>query len=54
MYSDVPEPRFGVRLHQRVLDAECDLTCEYVCRLINYMDQHGYRQCTPHNVDPSR
>jgi len=32
---------------------KCDLTCEYVCRLINYMDRHGYRQCVPHNVDPS-
>ena len=32
---------------------KCDLTCEYVCRLLNYMDRHGYAQCTPHNVDPS-
>ena len=31
---------------------KCDLTCEYVCRLINYMDRHGYKQCVPHNVDP--
>ena len=32
---------------------KCDLTCEYVCRLINYMDRHGYRQCVAHNVDPT-
>lgn len=32
---------------------KCDLTCEYVCRLLNYMDQHGYRQCTPRNDDAS-
>jgi monooxygenase len=32
---------------------KCDLTCEYVCRLINYMDRHGYKSCVPHNVDPS-
>ena len=32
---------------------KCDLTCEYVCRLINYMDRHGYRQCMPHNDDPT-
>ena len=25
----------------------CDLTCEYVCRLLAYMDEHGYAQCTP-------
>jgi len=30
---------------------KCDLTCEYVCRLLNYMDRHGYRQCVPHNDD---
>jgi monooxygenase len=32
---------------------KCDLTCEYVCRLLNHMDQHGYRQCTPRNDDTS-
>jgi len=32
---------------------KCDLTCEYVCRLLKHMDQHGYRQCTPQNTDPS-
>jgi len=25
----------------------CDLTCAYVCRLLTYMDEHGYTQCTP-------
>ena len=24
-----------------------DLTAEYACRLINHMDEHGFRQCTP-------
>ena len=32
---------------------KCDLTCEYVCRLLNHMDEHGYSQCTPVNSDPS-
>jgi cation diffusion facilitator CzcD-associated flavoprotein CzcO len=32
---------------------KCDLTCGYVCRLLNHMDEHAYRQCTPHNNDPS-
>ena len=31
---------------------KCDLTCEYVCRLLNYMDRRGYKQCMPHNGDP--
>ena len=26
---------------------KCDLTCEYVCRLLNHMDAHGYTTCTP-------
>lgn len=30
-----------------------DLTCEYVCRLLNHMDEHGYRQCTPRLWDAS-
>ena len=24
-----------------------DLTAEYFCRLVNYMHEHGFRQCTP-------
>ena len=30
-----------------------DLSSQYVCRLINYMDKHGYQQCVAHNNDPS-
>jgi cation diffusion facilitator CzcD-associated flavoprotein CzcO len=32
---------------------KCDLTCGYVCRLLNYMDALGYTRCTPVNDDPS-
>ena len=32
---------------------KCDLTCEYVCRLLNYMDKRGYRVCTPRQNDPA-
>ena len=32
---------------------KCDLTCEYVCRVLNHMDRHGYKQCAPHNADPT-
>lgn len=31
---------------------KCELTCEYVCRLLNYMDQHHYASCVPVR-DPS-
>jgi monooxygenase len=32
---------------------KCDLTCGYVCRLLNHMDEQGFRQCTAVNRDPS-
>jgi hypothetical protein len=33
---------------------KCDLIAEYVCRLLAYMDEHGYRQVTPVAPDPSQ
>jgi monooxygenase len=30
---------------------KCDLTCDYVCRLLNRMRERGQRQCTPVNSD---
>jgi cation diffusion facilitator CzcD-associated flavoprotein CzcO len=32
---------------------KCDLVGEYVCRLLNHMDEHGYRQCSPRRPGPS-
>jgi len=53
MYSDVPNLAsvFGYTNASWTLKA--DLVCEYVCRLLNHMDRKGFRQCTPHNSDPS-
>ena len=53
MYSDVPNLAsvFGYTNASWTLKA--DLVCEYVCRLLNHMDRHGFRQCTPHNGDPT-
>jgi cation diffusion facilitator CzcD-associated flavoprotein CzcO len=53
MYSDVPNLASAFGYTNASWTLKCDLTCEYVCRLINYMDRHGYKQCVPHNVDPS-
>jgi monooxygenase len=53
MYSDVPNMASAFGYTNASWTLKCDLTCEYVCRLINYMDRRGYRQCMPHNVDPS-
>jgi monooxygenase len=53
MYSDVPNFASAFGYTNASWTLKCDLTCEYVCRLINYMDRHGYRRCMPHNSDPS-
>jgi monooxygenase len=52
MYSDVPNMASSFGYTNASWTLKCDLTCGYVCRLINYMDRHGYRQCVPRNVDP--
>jgi cation diffusion facilitator CzcD-associated flavoprotein CzcO len=53
MYSDVPNMASALGYTNASWTLKCDLTCEYVCRLINYMDRHGFKQCVPHNIDPS-
>src|ERR1700754_2519078 len=52
MYSDVPNLAAALGYTNASSTLKCDLTCEYVCRLLNYMDRRGYRECVPHNVDP--
>jgi monooxygenase len=53
MISGVPNlaSAFGYTNASWTLKSE--LTCAYVCRLLTYMDRHGYRQCTPRHPDPS-
>jgi monooxygenase len=53
MYSDVPNMASAFGYTNASWTLKCDLTCEYVCRLINYMDRRGYKQCMPHNLDPT-
>ena len=52
MYSDVPNLAVSFGYTNASWTLKCDLTCEYVCRLLNYMKRHGHRQCTPRNRDP--
>ena len=53
MVSDVPNFAYAVGYTNASWTLKCDLVAGYVCRLINYMDRHGYRQCTPRRNDPS-
>ncbi len=52
MFSDVPNLASCFGYTNASWTLKCDLTCEYVCRLLNHMDRHGHRQCTPRNRDP--
>lgn len=53
MLSGVPNLALAVGYTNASWTLKCDLTCEYTCRLLNYMDKHDYRQCTPRNNDPT-
>jgi cation diffusion facilitator CzcD-associated flavoprotein CzcO len=52
MYSGVPNlsSTFGYTNASWTLKA--DLTAQYLCRLLNYMDRHGFVECRPANDDP--
>jgi len=47
MFNDIPNLAcsFGYARASWTLGA--DLSSEYVCKLLNYMDKHGYDSCTP-------
>jgi monooxygenase len=47
MLSDVPNMAFSVGYTNASWTLKCDLTCEYVCRLLRHMDDRGYRVCAP-------
>jgi monooxygenase len=52
MFSDVPNFAFAIGYTNASWTLKCDLTSEYVCRLLNHMDQHSYAVCTPRVNDP--
>jgi cation diffusion facilitator CzcD-associated flavoprotein CzcO len=47
MFSDVSNLAFAVGYTNASWTLKCDLIAEYVCRLLNHMDHHGYAVCTP-------
>ena len=53
MYSGVPNLASAFGYTNASWTLKCDLTCEYVCRLLNTMDRQGMRQVTPVNRDPA-
>jgi monooxygenase len=53
MYSGVPNLAASMGYTNASWTLKCDLTCEYVCRLLKHMRDHGQRQCTPTLTDAS-
>jgi monooxygenase len=53
MYEGVPNLASSFGYTNASWTLKCDLTCEYVCRLLNHMKRTGLRQATPHNADPT-
>jgi monooxygenase len=52
MYGGIPNlaSTFGYTNASWTLKAE--LTCDYICRVLNHMDNGGYQVCVPQNDDP--
>ncbi|MEX0942324.1 MAG: NAD(P)/FAD-dependent oxidoreductase [Pseudomonadales bacterium] len=47
MYSDIPNLATSFGYTNASWTLKCDLTCQYVCKLLNHMSEHGYTQCLP-------
>jgi monooxygenase len=53
MLSGVPNAAMAIGYTNASWTLKCDLTCEYACRVLNHMDQHGYAQVVAVQDDPS-
>jgi cation diffusion facilitator CzcD-associated flavoprotein CzcO len=53
MLSGVPNCAFTVGYTNASWTLKADLVSEYVCRLLAYMDEHGYAKSAPEVTDPS-
>jgi cation diffusion facilitator CzcD-associated flavoprotein CzcO len=53
MLSDVPNFAFAIGYTNASWTLKVDIVCEYLARLLAYMDEHGYDRCVAHNDDPT-
>lgn len=53
MFSDIPNLAGAIGYTNASWTLKCELVSQYVCRLLNFMDKHGYVQCTPRKTDPT-
>jgi cation diffusion facilitator CzcD-associated flavoprotein CzcO len=52
MLSGVPNFAITIGYTNASWTLKADLVSEFVCRLLRYMDRHGYDVCVPENDDP--
>ena len=53
MYSDIPNLASAFGYANASWTLKCELTSNYLCRLLNYMDARSYAWCAPRQRDPS-
>jgi monooxygenase len=53
MYGGIPNLASAYGYTNASWTLKSELTCNYICRVLNYMEQRGYRVCVPQNDDPS-
>ncbi len=53
MIEGVPNLAVAIGYTNASWTLKCDLTCDYVCRLLNYVHEHGLTRCVTHNRDAS-
>jgi len=49
MLEGVPNMALAIGYTNASWTLKCDLTCDYVCRLLNYMQDNSLTQCVPRN-----
>jgi monooxygenase len=53
MIEGVPNLAVAIGYTNASWTLKCDLTCQYVCRLLEFMRSQGQTRCVPRNADPS-
>jgi monooxygenase len=53
MMEGVPNLAIAIGYTNASWTLKCDLTCDYVCRLLNHMHERGLTECVPRNRDAS-
>ena len=53
MLEGVPNLALALGYTNASWTLKCDLTCDYVCRLLNHMHERGQAECVPRNRDAS-